>query len=290
MDIAFIMPFTAESGDLAEIARTVESLGYESLWIPEHPVIPFEVKTVFPFPDRKLPDHYGRWGDPFIALTAAACATRRIKLGTGICLLPEREPLITAKAIATLDLLSGGRVILGVGAGWLREETEAMGANFGTRWKRMREMVEAMRLQWSSRDPSYKGAIVKFPALRCDPKPVQKPYPRFLLGAHGGKALERVARTYDGWMPLVDDVAQFSRDVAHLRELLKEQGRNPDGIDISPLVDPSGFSVTDLKAYQNAGANRLIVFSQKIVADNANGKALELARRYAQMVELARTI
>jgi alkanesulfonate monooxygenase SsuD/methylene tetrahydromethanopterin reductase-like flavin-dependent oxidoreductase (luciferase family) len=127
MDIAFIMPFTAESGDLAEIARTVESLGYESLWIPEHPVIPFKVKTVFPFPDRKLPDHYGRWGDPFIALTAAACATRRIKLGTGICLLPEREPLITAKAIATLDLLSGGRVILGVGAGWLREETEAMG-------------------------------------------------------------------------------------------------------------------------------------------------------------------
>src|ERR1700751_2363355 len=141
---------TAQSGDLGEAARSVESLGYESLWIPEHPVIPAGMKTQFPFtPDGKLPEHYGRWADPFIALTVAACATRKIKLGTGICLLPEREPLITAKVAATLDLLSGGRLILGVGAGWLREDTEVLGADFGRRWKHTREIVEALRILWT---------------------------------------------------------------------------------------------------------------------------------------------
>ena len=121
MDIGFITVATAESGDLAELARAVEAIGYESLWIPEHPVIPINLKTAFPFsPDHKLPEHYGRWLDPFIALTVAASATKRIKLGTCICLLPEREPLITAKIIASLDYYSGGRLILGVGAGWLK--------------------------------------------------------------------------------------------------------------------------------------------------------------------------
>jgi len=151
-------------------------------------------------------------------------------------------------------------------------------------------MVEAMRVLWSASAPPYDGEIVKFPALRCDPKPVQKPGPKFLLGAHGDKGLERVARTYDGWMPLVDDVGRFAKDVAKLRDLMKRHGRKPDAIDISPLVDPTGFSHNELKAHRDAGANRLIVFSQQIVADNADGKALELARRYSQIVELARTI
>src|SRR5580698_9421472 len=144
MDIGCLLAPTAHSGDLAETARLVESLGYESLWIPEHPVIPVNMKTPFPFtPDNKLPNHYATWADPFIGLSIAAAVTKRIKLGTGICLLPEREPIITAKTIATLDVLSGGRVILGIGAGWLREETEAFGTNFATRWKRLRETVEA---------------------------------------------------------------------------------------------------------------------------------------------------
>ncbi|MGA2411135.1 MAG: LLM class flavin-dependent oxidoreductase [Candidatus Binataceae bacterium] len=131
MDVGFILALTDQSGDLAEIARTLESLGYESLWIPEHPVIPVGMKTLFPFtPDNKLPEHYARWPDPFVALTVAACATTKIKLGTGICLLPEREVLITAKAAASVDFYSNGRLLLGVGAGWLREETEVMGANF----------------------------------------------------------------------------------------------------------------------------------------------------------------
>jgi len=156
MDIGILVAATARTGNIAEIASAAEAAGYESLWIPEHPVIPIGFKTPVPG-GGTLPEHYGRWVDPFIALTIAATATKRIRLGTGICLLPEREALITAKTIATLDLYSGGRVILGVGAGWLREETEAMGANFGNRWKRLRETTEAMRVAWTAAEPSYMG-------------------------------------------------------------------------------------------------------------------------------------
>ncbi len=290
MDIGFLAAPTAQSGELAEIARAVESFGYESLWMPEHPVIPVSMKTEFPYtPDRKLPEHYGRWADPFIALTVAACATRKIKLGTGICLLPEREPLITAKVTTTLDLFSGGRLVLGVGAGWLREETEVMGANFGLRWKRTREIVEAMRILWTRTEAAYQGDIVRFPAVRCEPKPVQKPCPLVLLGAHGPNALERVARTYDGWMPLVQSPEQLRQSVTQLRSLTRERGRDPDLLQISPLVDPmeNGPSTDDLKAYRDAGAQRLILLSQQTVAETANGKAIDLIRRFAPAVERA---
>lgn len=293
MDIGFLMAPTAQSGDLAETARLIESLGYESLWIPEHPVIPVNMKTPFPFtPDNKLPDHYARWADPFIGLTVAATVTKRIKLGTGICLLPEREPLITAKTVASLDLFSGGRVLLGVGAGWLREETEAMGANFGLRWKQTRETVEAMRLLWTQREASYEGEIVRFPAVRCEPKPLQKPHPPVILGAHGPKALERVARTYDGWMPLMDSPDELKRDVAIIRKLAAQHGRKPESIQISPLVDPkeNGPSGDDLKRFRDAGVNRIVLLSQQTVAATADGKAPELARHFAQVVERAQGI
>src|SRR5271163_3361168 len=180
MDIGILVAATARTGAIDAIAQAVEKGGYESLWIPEHPVIPVGFKTQVPG-GFKLPEHYGRWVDPFVALSIAAAVTKRIKLATGICLLPEREPLITAKAVASLDLYSGGRVVLGVGAGWLREETEAMGAHFGSRWKRLRETVEAMRVAWTEAEPAYQGEIVHFPALRCEPKLMQKPYPPILL-------------------------------------------------------------------------------------------------------------
>jgi len=293
MDVGFLMAPTAQSGNLAETARAAEELGYESFWIPEHPVIPVAIRTDFPFtPDRKLPDHYARWADPFVALTVAACATRKIKLGTGICLIPEREPLITAKVVATLDLFSNGRMILGVGAGWLREETEVMGARFGSRWKRTRETVEAMRVLWTKREAAYDGELVKFPAVRCEPKPVQTSGVPVLLGAHGPKALERVARTYDGWMPLAESADELKRQVAKLRELAQKQGRDPASFDISPLVDPmeNGPSRDDLERYRDAGANRVILLSQKTVAETADGKALELVRRFAGTVERARGV
>jgi probable F420-dependent oxidoreductase len=293
LDIGFLVAPTVQSGDLAEIARAVEARGYESLWIPEHPVIPIMMKTEFPFTsDRKLPEHYGRWADPFVALTVAACATRKIKLGTGICLLPEREPLITAKVAATLDLLSGGRLILGVGAGWLREETEVMGADFARRWKRTREIVEAMRILWTQKESAYHGDIVRFPAVRCEPKPLQKPCPPVLLGAHGPKALERVARTYDGWMPLVQSPEELRQSVAQLKALARQQGRNPELFQISPLVDPgeNGPTRDELKAFQEAGAQRLILLSQQTVAATADGKALDLIAHFAPVIDRAAAV
>jgi probable F420-dependent oxidoreductase len=286
------MAATTQSGDLAEIARNAESLGYESLWIPEHPVIPVVRTTPFPIGDGKLPDHYTRWVDPFIALTVAATVTKKIKLATGICLLPEREPLITAKLIASLDYYSNGRVIIGAGAGWLKEETEAMGAKFGYRWRRMRETVEAMRLLWTQREAAYQGEFVHFPAVLCDPKPVQKSGPPILLGAHGPKALERVARTYDGWMPLAESPEQVKRDVATIHKLAANHGRKPASIQITAIVDSDkGLpSLDDLKRYRDAGASRFIPFSQKMGSDSAAGKAPEQLKHFAPLVERAHNL
>lgn len=291
MNIGILVATTAQTGAIDTIARAVEAAGYESLWIPEHPVIPVGFKTPVPG-GGKLPEHYGRWVDPFVALAVAATVTKRIRLGTGICLLPEREPLVTAKAVATLDLYSGGRVVLGVGAGWLREETEAMGAHFGSRWKRLRETVEALRLLWTEAEPAYEGELVRFSALRCEPKPVQKPNPPILLGGHGPKALERVARTYDGWMPLVPNPQSLKADVATLKKLATENGRNPDTLHITALVDPreSGPSLDDLRQYAEAGASRVILFSQKIGIAMADGGALDLIKRFEPVVERAQRL
>jgi probable F420-dependent oxidoreductase len=288
MNIGVMIAATAESGDFAEIAREAENLGYESFFIPEHPVIPIGFETIPPG-GGALPEHYGRWMDPFVGLALAAGITRRIKLGTGICLLPEREPLITAKMIATLDVVSGGRVILGVGAGWLREETEATGANFGTRWKRLRETVEALRLLWTKSEASYQGEIVRFPAVRCDPKPIQRGGPPILLGAHGPKGRERVARTYDGWCPVATKPETFKRDVAELRKLATDRGRNPDSLHIMAFVSPDedGIATDHLKLYAEAGVERLVLFSQRDAVAMARGKTLEIIRRLAPTVERA---
>ena len=288
MEIGVMIAATAQTGDIAEIAREVEALGYESLFIPEHPVIPVGFKTPPPG-GGELPEHYNRWMDPLVALAVAAAVTKRIRLGTGICLLAEREPLVTAKVIATLDVISNGRVVLGVGGGWLKEETEVLGTRFGMRWKRLRETVEAMRLLWTQPEPSYSGELVRFPPLRCDPKPVQKPGPPILLGAHGTKGRERVVRTYDGWCPVVGKPETFKRDIAELKKIAAERGRNPDSLQITGFVAPhqNGLSRDELKFFKEAGANRLVLFSQRDAIEMANGKTLEVIRRIAPTLEQA---
>jgi probable F420-dependent oxidoreductase len=291
MDIGVMIAATAEAGNVVEIARTVEELGFESLFIPEHPVIPIDFKTIPPG-GGELPEHYGRWMDPFVALSVAAAVTRKIKLGTGICLLPEREPIITAKTIATLDVISGGRVILGVGGGWLREETEALGTRFGQRWKRLRETVEALRVLWTQAEPSYEGELVRFPKVRFEPKPIQKPGPPILLGAHGPKAFERVARTYDGWIPLAGKPQNFKTQVEALRKVVAQAGRDPATLQINAFVAPGedGVSSEDLKGYQEAGVQRLVLFSQRDAIKIANGRTLEVIRRIAPTVERAQKL
>jgi probable F420-dependent oxidoreductase len=290
MDVGLLLIATTRTGDLAAIARQTEAAGFESLWIPEHPVIPIEIHTPFPFASG-LPEHYGRWLDPFVALTVAACATTRLRLVTGICLLPEREPLVTAKIVASLDQCSGGRVVLGVGAGWLREETEIMGARFGTRWRLLRETIEAMRVLWTEKEARYEGELVRFPPVRCEPKPVQPGGPPVLLGGHGEKVFARLARTFDGWCPIVEGPDTFAAEVRALRDVLRAAGRDPERFQLSPFVDPeSDLSPAALALYRGAGATRLVMFSQKAAAEIADGAAPKWIEQTTAVVERARDL
>lgn len=291
MDVGLILVATTRTGDLSALARRVEAVGFDSLWIPEHVVIPSGVLSPFPFAPS-WPEHYGRWADPFIALTVAATATTRLKLATGVCLLPEHDPLVTAKVVASLDYYSGGRVILGVGAGGLKEELEVMGTPFRLRWQRLRETVEAMRVLWTQAEASYSGKLVQFPAVRCEPKPVQPGGPPILLGGHGPKALERVARSYDGWCPIVAEPQSFAEAVTVLRRLTREAGRNPEALQLSPYVDPQegNLSRDTLKAYQEAGATRVVLLSQHIGSEMADGQAAAWIERLTPIVERARPL
>lgn len=290
MDIGFLLPATNQSGDLPALARRVEALGYDSLWIPEHPIIPRGEHTPYPF-GGPLPEHYGRWWDPFVALTVAASVTNRVKLATGICLLPEREPMVTAKVVASLDVFSGGRVILGIGAGWLREETEIMGANFATRWQRTREMTEAMRVLWTEENASYQGKQISFPAVRSEPKPLQAGGPPVVLGGHGEKSLRRIAKHYDGWCPLTNDPVEFAREAKELKEMFRAEGRDPSKLMLTPFVDPENGKLSDtaLKAFRDAGAHRLVMFYAWQTQELADGAApfIEMA---ANVVERARAL
>jgi probable F420-dependent oxidoreductase len=184
----------------AVLARLAEEHGCESLFVAEHSHIPLSRETPYPG-GGALPPEYGTSLDPFIALTAAAAATERLRVATGICLVIQRDPLITAKEVASLDVISGGRVIFGVGAGWNREEMANHGTDPRTRMALMRERVEAMKAIWTQDAASYHGEHVSFDAILSTPKPVQKPHPPILVGGAGPTVLDRVLAFGDGWFP-----------------------------------------------------------------------------------------
>src|SRR5208337_4105691 len=214
--------------------------------------------------DGKVPAMYAQLAETWVMLAIAAAATKQIKLGTGILLLAQHNVIDTARASATLDLYSGGRLILGVGAGWSREEAEVMGVRFEQRWKQLRESVEALRILWTQEEARYAGDIIKFPALRVGPKPVQKPCPPIMLGAHDPKyALRRVARYADGWMPggLSPDKAMES--IAQIKRMAREYGRDPEQLQFSVALTMRRDEPTadTLKRYQSAGVSRIIVMA-----------------------------
>ena len=183
-----------------ELAVAAEERGFESLWFPEHTHIP--ASRLSEWPGRQpLPREYVHMSDPFVSAAAAAVVTNTIKLGTGICLVVEHEPLALAKTVATVDRLSNGRFMLGVGAGWNREEMGNHGTAYAGRMKLMRERVEAMKAIWTQHEASYEGEHVSFQRIWSYPKPVQSPYPPILVGGHGEKVLDRVLAFGDGWFP-----------------------------------------------------------------------------------------
>jgi probable F420-dependent oxidoreductase len=213
-----------------ELARMVEERGFESLFFPEHTHIPASRRTPYPA-GGELPDEYSHTYDPFVALTAAAAATDRLLLATGICLVIERDPIITAKEVASIDRLSGGRFLFGVGAGWNREEMENHGTDPRRRFSLMRERIEAMKEIWSNDEAEYHGRHVDFGPIWCWPKPLQQPHPPILVGGNAEKALKRVVAFGDEWMP--NRVSGLTERLAELRRLAAEAGRDPIPVTLS---------------------------------------------------------
>ena len=233
-------------------------------------VVPSAYTTVYPRSrDGKVPEFYARLIDPFVALSIAADATSRIKIGTAICLLPQRDVLETAKMTASIDLYSKGRLVLGVGAGWFREEAQVMGVDFARRWQHLRESCEALRVLWSGDDVSYNGDIIKFPSVKLGPKPVQKPGPPIWLGAHDPKyALKRVARYADGWCPGGLSVEKARECIPQIKKMAKEFGRDPNKLEFSVLLmggDPP--SADAMKQYAEAGVSRLVLAASAVSED-----------------------
>jgi probable F420-dependent oxidoreductase len=211
-----------------ELARMAEELGFESLFVAEHSHIPASRDTPYPA-GGELPREYSHTYDPFVALTAAAAVTERLLLATGICLVVERDPIMCAKEVATLDRISGGRFVFGVGAGWNREEMANHGTDPRTRFSLLRERIEAMRAIWTSEEASYTGEHVSFERIWQWPKPLQEPHPPIVLGGNGPKVLERVVAFADGWMPnwgLQSHEELFAR-IEELQRLAREAGRDP---------------------------------------------------------------
>jgi len=215
---------TDEAADPATIARMVEERGFESLFFPEHTHIPTSRRTPYRG-GGELPRYYRRTYDPFVALTAGAAVTERILLGTGVCLVIERDPIITAKEVASLDRISGGRLLFGVGAGWNVEEMENHGTDPRRRFSLMRERIEAMKVIWTQEEASYHGNHVDFDPIWCWPKPLQDPHPPVLVGGNAGRVLDRVVAFGDEWMPNRD--AGLSERIDELKRLAEEAGRGP---------------------------------------------------------------
>ena len=271
MKIGVTAFLTEKSGNPGAIAAAAERAGFESFWVAEHLVIPAAYTTYYQrSPDGKVPEFYAHLADPFVALAAAAQATSRIRIGTSVCLLPERNPIETAKAAATLDMYSGGRLMLGVGAGWFPEEAAIMGVDFKRRWRHLRESVEAMRELWRKPEASYEGEIIRFPAVRLFPKPVQKPYPPIFLGAHDpGPALKRVARWADGWMPGGLSPEKAEECIPQVKRMARENGRDPERIEFSVMLGlgaQQAPSTDALKRYAAAGVSRVIVLAGETAA------------------------
>lgn len=258
MSIGISTPLPAYTVDPAFTAKKAEELGFESIWYAEHPIMPVHSNSPFPSaPDGAIPESYSHFTDPYIALARASAVTSTIKLGTGITLIPERNPLVLAKTIASLDLYSGGRFLFGIGTGWHREETTIMGGDFDHRASQAREAVLALKELWTKDEAEFHGKYYDFPPVKMYPKPAQKPHPPVLIGGMAKNVLKRVVSWGDGWFPNRVTPEQVKESRAILDTLAAEAGRDPKSITISVFGQPADKSL--INAFLDAGANRVIV-------------------------------
>ena len=257
MDIG-IFSYNADYGmEPSSLARACEERGFESLWVGEHTHIPAGRKTPFPG-GGNLPKPYYHMADPFVSLAMAAAVTTTLKLGTGVCLVVQHDPIVLAKTVSTLDRLSGGRFLFGIGGGWNADEMENHGFAFDRRWKLLRERIEAMKVIWTEEQASYAGEFVQFEQIISHPKPLQTPHPPVLMGGATERSLDRVARYCDGWMPidvLIKDPVPY---VAKLRRVVEDAGRDPAALSLS-IFCQLRTDADKLKRYQDAGFSRAIL-------------------------------
>lgn len=250
----FVTEYTIQP---AELARELEARGFESLWLPEHTHIPASRRTPYPI-GGDLPKEYWHAYDPFVGLMAAAAATERLRIGTGICLLIERDPITTAKEVATLDRLSNGRFLFGIGGGWNAEEMENHGTVYKTRWRLLRERVLAMKEIWTKDEAEFHGEFVNFDKIWAYPKPVQKPHPPIIMGGDGKTTFDRVIEYCDGWLPIAFTADKMGERIATLKQRAAEAGRDPNSIGVTvSLVNPDAAKV---EALAQTGAERVNFF------------------------------
>ncbi len=264
-----------------ELAREVEAHGFESLFFPEHTHIPASRRSPWPG-GPELPREYSHTLDLFVALTAAASTTERLLVGSGICLVIERDPIVLAKEVASLDLISGGRALLGIGGGWNLEEMENHGTDPKRRWRRMRETIEAMKAIWANDEAEYHGELVDFDPIWQWPKPVQHPHPPLLIGGDGPNTLRRVARYGDGWMPIAGRGRDsFGARIAELNELAAAAGRGPLPVSLFGM----GGDPARIEEHAKAGVERAVFILPPGPADVVLPKLEARARLAEQFAE-----
>lgn len=273
MSVGVSTPLPAYTVDPAFMATKAEELGFESLWYAEHPAVPVRSDSPFPATGGEIPWTYSHFTDPYIALARASGATSTIKLGTGITLVPERNPLLLAKEIASLDRFSGGRFLFGIGTGWLREETEIFGGDFEHRWTQTREALEVMKELWTKDEAEYHGKYYNFPPVKSYPKPAQQPHPPIIIGGLARNVLRRIVAHADGWLPNRITPAEVEDSRKRLDAMAEEAGRDPKSITISVYGQPADNDL--VQSYLNAGADRVVVRPDHVVNEYEMGKQLE---------------
>ena len=277
MEFGAAIFFTDYSMGPAELGRALEERGFESLWAPEHSHIPLSRQSPFP-QGGDLPKKYYDVMDPFVTLAAAAAATSRLKVGTGVCLVVQRDPIQTAKAVASLDQVSGGRFLFGIGAGWNREEMENHQTEFKTRFRLLRERILAMKEIWTKDEAQYHGEFVNFDPIWSYPKPAQRPYPPVLLGGESGHTLQRVVEFCDGWFPRGRNAEAILPGLADLKARAARAGRDASKISVS--VFGAKVERATLDTYASAGITRAILR----LPSEGRDAVLPLLDQYAKLI------
>jgi probable F420-dependent oxidoreductase len=263
---------------VTELGRAAEELGFESVFFPEHTHIPTSRRTPWPG-GGELPKEYSHTLDPFVVCAAVAAVTKTLKVGTGVCLVMQRDPIITAKEVASVDHLSGGRFIFGIGGGWNEDEMENHGTDPKLRWKILRERILAMKEIWTKDEAEFHGKFVNFDPIWQWPKPVQKPHPPILVGGAGPHTLDRVLEYGDGWMPIGGRTGQvLGAMIRELQERAKAAGRGP--IPVSVFGVPPSKEV--IAQYAEMGVDRVIFGVRPEGAD----QVLPALKRYAEVAGL----